>query len=431
MAQEADHAEHGIVPGGIFTGSPVAPPGTRLSIQQAQGCYITTDAGDQYIDYKLGSGPMIVGHAHPEVVEAIRTQAAAGTTYYLPNPPALRLAERIVDAVPCAEQIKFTASGTEATYLALRLARAHTGREKVLTFEGAYHGWHDHALISSSKADAEELLSTDYPRGTIDSAGIPGSVAGQSLVAPFNDLETTTDLIETHASELAGVLVEPEMRMLAPADGFLEGLREACSANDVVLIFDEVVTGFRFAWGGAQEFYGVTPDLATLGKAIGGGTPLAAVCGAREIMGLTAADVPREQGGVVHAGTLNGNPLGAAAGNATLDILARDGTYDDLHGFAESLRAMFVDVLGDAGIDAVAVGEGPMVDYVITDQPTVRTWRDLLDVDTDTKSRIDRELFDQGILKAIGGKMYLSTAHGPDELDRTTEAFTDAVATVS
>ncbi len=430
MAPVTTHPTEYPVPGGIFSAGYVTPKDEPLVITNGEGCYVTTERGETYLDYKLGSGPLLLGHAHPAIINAITEQAAHGTTYYLPNRPGLELAKRIVNAVPCAEQLKFTATGTEATYLSLRIARAYTGNAKVLKFEGGYHGWHDQALVSSNRASRDALESTNTPAGTVDTAGADPGTTKNTLAIPFNDPEALEDVMATHGDELAAVITEPLMRSIPPEPGFLDTLREVCDEHDVVLIFDEVVTGFRLAWGGAQEYYGVEPDIATYGKSIGGGTAIAAVCGREEIMTLTDPNRPNTEQAVV-SGTLTGNPLSAVAGHAALDHLEQPGTYDDLHAYADTLRSLFTDILTDSGYAAVSLGEGPVADYAITDQSSITNWRDYKQTDATTKNAIDRALFEENIIKSIGGKCYISTQHGPEELERTEEAFKHAVSHVS
>ena len=415
------------LPGDVVAGTTVAPEDAEFTIDGGSGVYVTDVRGDEYIDYKLGSGPMIVGHAHPEVVEAVQSRVEKGTTFYAPNRLAFDYAERIVDAVPCGESLKFVSTGTEATYLAMRLMRAHTGRGKVLTFQGSYHGWHDHALVGSQRG-GDRLTG---PEQTVDTAGAAPGVTDGIVKAPFNDLDRTAELVEEHADQLAGVFTEPMMRSIAPADGFLEGLRDLCDEHGLLLGFDEVVTGFRLAWGGAQEHYGVEPDLATYGKIIGGGTAVGAVCGRASILEAMRPDVPHREGGVETGGTLNGNPLGMAAGMATLDVLERADAYDDLYAYSDRLRTLFADVLEDSPFAGVPIGEGPVVDYAITDAEAPTDWESALACDSETKAEIDRELFEQGILKATGGKMYLATEHGDEEFERTAEAFVEAVDRVA
>lgn len=232
------------------------------------------ESGRVYVDFLLGSGPMLVGHAHPDVTEAVLAQVKLSTTFFANNRHGIALAEAIVEAVSCAEQVRFVSSGTEADMYAMRLARAHRRRARILKFEGGYHGMSDHALMSLAPKNPG-----NFPQATPASSGIPARVRDEMLIAPFNDLVAVEALIRAHHDELAAVIIEPLQRIISPAPGFLEGLRRITAEYGIVLIFDEVVTGFRFAYGGAQEYYGVTPDLCTLGKVLGGGFPLAAIAG--------------------------------------------------------------------------------------------------------------------------------------------------------
>jgi glutamate-1-semialdehyde 2,1-aminomutase len=243
-------------------------------VKRGLGSRIWDLSGREYIDYLMGSGPMVLGHAHERVVQAVKEAVDNGSTFFANNQYAVLLAEELVNAVPCAEKVRFTTSGTDACFQALRIARAFRGRDKVLKFEGGFHGTSDYSLMSNPPRTLR-----DFPLAEASSGGIPRSVEDTVLVAPFNDSDRTTSIIEEHHAELAAVIVEPMQRSLAPKPGFLEALREATTHYHVPLIFDEVVTGFRLAYGGAQERYGVTPDLAAVGKIMGGGYPLAAVCG--------------------------------------------------------------------------------------------------------------------------------------------------------
>src|SRR5262250_2608274 len=269
-------AQH--LPGGVL-GSSRMPDDLAFVVKRGRGSKLWDVSGREYIDYLLGSGPMILGHAHPAVVAAVREQLEHGTTYFLVNEPVIKLADELCRAVPCAEQVRFTSTGSEATFFALRAARSWRKREKVMKFEGGYHGSHDYALMSSSPRSPKA-----FPAATADSAGIPHVIQDEVLIAPYNDLATVEALLAVHADSLAAVIVEPFQRLIPPAPGFLQGLRELTRRRDIPLVFDEVVTGFRLAYGGAQEFYGVVPDLAAVGKIVGGGFPLAAVCGLEVMM---------------------------------------------------------------------------------------------------------------------------------------------------
>ena len=322
-----------LLPGGSVTALRL-PGGARPVIARGSGSHLWDTAGHEYLDYLLGSGPLILGHAHPEVTEAAARQAALGTAYYTISEPVLELAWRIVQQVPCAQMVQFCGSGMEATFYALRIARAATGRPAVLKFEGGFHGANDYALMSLGPSSPP-----DYPRPEPDSAGIPPAVCRDVLVAPYNDLDAVAAIVREHAARLAAILVEPYQRVIEPVPGFLPGLRRLADEHGLVLIFDEVVTGFRFGPGGAQQRYGVTPDLACLGKVIGGGYPLAAVAGPAGLIGLADASRRGQADYVYMSGTLNGNPVAAAAGNATLDVLGRPGSYQRLFAAGERMRA--------------------------------------------------------------------------------------------
>ena len=259
-------------------------------VKEGRGSKLYDFSGNEYIDYLIGSGPMILGHAHPAVLDAVREWLDKGSTYFITSAPAIELADEVCRAVPCAEKVRFTTSGTDATFQCLRAARAFTKRDKILKFEGGYHGTHDYALMSMAPS---RLL--DFPQPLPGSAGIPSAIQETVLIAPFNNLDATERIISENRDQLGAVIVEPLQRIIPPAPGFLEGLREVTARYDIPLIFDEVVTGFRLAYGGAQEWYGVQPDLAAIGKVVGGGYPLAAVCGRADIMRHYDASESRER----------------------------------------------------------------------------------------------------------------------------------------
>lgn len=386
---------------------------------------IWTDEGE-YIDYKLGGGSLILGHGHPRVIDAVSKQINKGVVFSPPNETVNRLAHRVVDAVPCADQLFFTSTGTEATYLALRLARAYTNRRKVLKFAGAYHGWHDYGLQGSHKADHTILENSSSLPGNIDSAGIPHEPTEHVLLSPFNDLDRTRSIVAENHAELAAIIVEPVMRSIPPVEGFLQGLRDLCNEFNLLLIFDEVATGFRLAYGGAQEYFGILPDIATYGKVLGGGTPLAAVTGTQDVMSLLNSQEGSRS--VIAGGTLRQNAIGAAAGLATLKELDCPGTYDDLATYTDALRGAVEDILTDQSVPVVTLGVGPMFDYALTDLAAVETWADVHSADKPTKRAIDLATNSAGILTKIGiGKRYVSTAHQEEDLFRTIEGFKEAV----
>src|ERR1700730_6748494 len=358
---------------GLFT----LPDEVNIVIAEGHGSHVTDVSGRDFIDYHLGSGPALVGQAHPEVVSAVQRQLPKGSTYYFLNEPVIQLAERMVKACPCADQVQFTGSGTEATFFALRIARAATGRSKVLKFEGGWHGMNDYGLWGTVPAQPSA-----YPNAEPDSVGIPDALRGQVLVAPFNDAERAATIIAEHAHELAAGIVEPLERVLVPQPGFLQTLRDICTDHGIVLIFDEVVTGFRIAWGGAQERYGVVPDLATYGKAMSGGFPMAAIAGRSEFMAyLDARRIPRERL-VWASGTLSGNPISASAGLAALDVLGRPGVYDHLHHIGGRLRGEITAIGKQYGFDAQTPGEDAVFGVRFTPRE-LRNWEDLLTADKD------------------------------------------------
>ena len=389
-------------------------------IHEGRGGRVWDVSGNEYVDYLLGSGPMLVGHAHPEVMAAVHEQLDRGTTFFASNEHAIQLAEEIVKAVPCAEKVRFSSSGTEATLYAMRAARAYRDRDKILKFEGGFHGMNDYALMSMGPAEPQ-----DFPRPTPDSAGIPRSVQDEMLIAPFNDIETTTAIIERHHDELAGVIVEPFQRLLPPVPGFLEALREITSQYGIPLIFDEVVTGFRLAYGGAQEYYGVTPDLCTLGKAVAGGFPLTVIAGKDEVMAQFDSD--RAEGGAFlpQIGTLSGNPVAAVAGLATLEILRREGTYERLFATGHQVKDALQRLLNEAEIPAQVVGEAPCFEVYFT-ETEIKDYRSTLTGDKGMLDDFNRLLLERGVLKGHT-KYYISTVHTPADVDQTIEAFSSAV----
>ncbi len=393
---------------------------TDILIREGRGGRVWDASGNEFVDYLLGSGPMLVGHAHPEVVAAVEAQNRRGSTFFATNEHAVRLAEEIVAAVPCAEKVRFSSSGTEATLYAMRTVRAYRKRDKVLKFEGGFHGMNDYALMSVFPTEPPE-----YPHPSADSAGIPQSIKGEMLIAPFNDIETTTAIIERHHDDLAGVIVEPFQRVIPPAAGFLEGLREVTKLYEIPLIFDEIVTGFRFAYGGAQEYYGVTPDLCTLGKTVAGGFPLTAVAGSSELMDQFDRSSADGDSFMPQIGTLSGNPIAAAAGLATLEVLRREGAYERLFATGQKLRLALERILNEAEIPARVVGIDPLFDVLFTDSD-VTDYRSTLLADKQKLGRFTSLLLEHGVFRGET-KFYVSTAHTQDDVDRTIEAFAASV----
>ena len=397
------------------------PDEVSVVFESGSGSRLRTVDGGEYIDFLLGSGPVLLGHAHPTVQEAVKTQLEKGTTFFFLNEPSIRLAEVLVSAVPCGEQLRYTSTGTEATFFALRGARAFTGKSKILKFEGAWHGMHDYALWGLVPTEA-----SDYPHSEADSAGIPAVIGDEILVAPFNDTEFALQLIESHAHELAAVIVEPLQRVLKPDPGFLEALSEITTRLGIVLIFDEIVTGFRIAWGGAQERYGVVPDMATYGKAMAGAFPLAAIIGRADIMDVYARQSRPSRDVAWASGTFSGNPIGAAAGVAALGILSGDGVYERLQATGSRLRSG-IEALGQKhGVPTQALGEDPVFGVRFMENSNPKTWMDLQDHDADFGHRWAIECIRNGLLLNPNEKWYVSIAHGDDDLDRTFEIVDNA-----
>ncbi len=407
-----------VLPGGHFGNMP-----GDIVIASGQGAHVRDVEGRDYIDFLLGSGPMFLGHAHPAVTDAVQAQVARGTTFFANNPPGIELAAAIVDAVPCAEQLRFVSSGTEADMYAMRVARAFRGREKILKCEGGYHGMSDHGLMSLAPK-----RPPNFPQAAPDSAGIPAHVADDMLIAPFNDIDAAAALIEAHHEDLAGVIVEPLQRLIPPKPGFLAGLREVTARFGIPLIFDEVVTGFRFAYGGAQALYGVTPDLCTLGKIIGGGFPLAAIAGRAEIMAHFDRAKVGDDRFLMQVGTLSGNPVASVAGLATLTLLLEPGVYDAVFARGRALMAGLRAEIEAAGIPAQVVGEPVLFDVVYA-AGEIANYRDMLRADTAMQAHVNRHLRAAGILKG-DSKYYLSVAHTDDDVARTLEAFAEALASL-
>jgi len=408
-----------VLPGGTFGNLPA-----EVIIREGRGGRVWDESGNEYVDFLLGSGPMFLGHAHPEVTEAVQAQLKGGTTFFANNRHGIDLAAAIVDAVPCAERVRFVCSGTEADLYAMRAARAYRRRDKILKFEGGYHGMSDYALMSLAPRNPG-----NFPRAIPDSPGIPKSVADEMLVAAFNDIDMVESLIREHAHELAGVIVEPFQRILPPKAGFLQALRRITQQHEIPLIFDEVVTGFRFAYGGAQEYYGVTPDLCTLGKIVGGGFALAAIAGKAEIMKHFDPLTMGDGDFLFQIGTLSGNPVAAIAGLASLEVLKRPGAYEQVFKTGRTLMDALREILTKAGIKATVVGEPPLFDVVFTDKP-VKDYRDTLKGDKTLLGRFNKLLRERGIMKGES-KYYVSLAHTQADIDHTIQAWSDAAAALT
>ncbi len=402
---------------GSSTGNTNYPDELKFLVREGRGGRVWDVSGNEYIDWLMGSGPMILGHAHPAVTEAALSAVGRGSTFFTTNDQAVLLAEELVRAVPCAEQVRFTTSGTDACFQAMRAARAFTGKEKILKFEGGFHGTSDYAMMSVFAS-----ASTEFPQAQANSAGIPRALSDLMLISQFNDLDTTAAIIDAHRDELAAVIVEPLQRIIAPNPGFLDGLRKITSDAGVLLIFDEMVTGFRLAYGGAQEFYGVTPDLCTVGKIMGGGYPLAALMGRAEVMSVYDRAAVSSDVYVDQIGTLNGSPVACAAGLATLAELQQDGVYDRLREVGGRLRRALTDACQEQGFAVQSVGEDAIFDIFFAAHP-VRNFRDGLAADGAPLARLNAGLLERGIIKSWPQKFYPSIVHTDEDVDETIAAI--------
>ena len=407
------------LPGG--NGGNLALP-TELDFlaSRGQGARIFDVSGNEYVDWLMGSGPMILGHAHPAVTEAVIKAVEGGSTFFATNDKAVELAEEMVNAIPCAEQVRFTTSGTDACFNAMRACRAFTGKEKVLKFEGGFHGTSDYALMSLTPPP-----SVEYPQAQASSGGIPKAIEDLMLIAPYNDLATTETIIKAHLEDIAAVIVEPVQRVIAPQPGFLQGLRDLTKRYNIPLIFDEVVTSFRLAYGGAQEFYGVTPDICTVGKIMGGGYPLAAVTGRADILSVYDRSASDNDTYVNQIGTLNGNPVACAAGLATLEVMREPATYTKIHGAGAAIRNALVDICQQNGVPVQSCGEDAIFDVYFSEQP-ISNYRDTLSADSAMMTRFNTGLLERGILKGAQ-KYYPSAVHSDNDVEKTIQAIQEVV----
>lgn len=402
-------------PGGVLHHFTAIPERPTIVITRGKGSRMWDSEGKEYIDYYLGSASLTLGHAHPEVIEAVTRQIENGTQFFELNPPAIDLAELIIEAVPSAEQVKYAMSGTEAVLAAVRAARAHTGRSKIVKFEGAYHGSHDWMMWGTYP---EKPFS--YPSAPPDSPGIPAELQSLVLVAPYNDAQAFEQIVRENSDDLAAVLAEPLLGNIKPKPGFLETVRHVTQDAGIPLIFDEVVTGFRLAFGGAQEYYGVTPDMTALGKSLGGGFPIGALAGRTELMNRFAPALVASGEAVRHVGTLSGNPVSCIAGAVTLSILKKPGTYERLHELGRRLADGLRGIGKRLGIPAFIMNEGPTVDIWFTDRD-VSVYRDNWSANRQRGRLFKLGLLDRGIWSPPGFKMFISLSHTDADIDRTLE----------
>jgi glutamate-1-semialdehyde 2,1-aminomutase len=396
--------------------------GEPVFVKSAEGAYLESEDGRRFIDYVGSWGPMILGHGHPAVIDAVTETAKQGLSFGAPCVLETRIAEKICELVPSIEKIRMVSSGTEATMSALRLARGHTGRDKIIKFEGCYHGHSDSLLIKAGSG----ALTLGVP----SSPGVPAGLAQHTITLPYNDLDALDTVFAEIGEQVACVIVEPiagNMNMVPPVPGFHEKLRELCTATGTILIFDEVMTGFRVAKGGAQSIFGITPDLTTLGKIVGGGMPAAAFGGRADIMASLAPDGP-----VYQAGTLSGNPVAMAAGLATLELIDAPGFYESLTTKTEQLINGLAAAAADAGIAMATECEGGMFGLVFTDAESVRSFDQVAAADVERFKKFFHGMLDAGVYLAPSAfeAGFVSAAHDDKELNATIDAAAKVFASL-
>jgi len=412
-----------VLPGGVdspvraFGGVDMGP----VFVASARGSKIYDIDGNEYIDYVCSWGPMILGHAHPAVLEAILAAAKKGSSFGAPTLAETELAKKVIAAYNSIEKVRFVSSGTEAVMTAIRLARAYTKKDLIVKMVGCYHGHSDSLLVAAGSGLAETAIAS--------SAGVPDSVAKLTVVVPYNDIDAVRAAFEKHKGGIAAVLVEPvaaNMGVVPPVKGYLQTLRELCNGQDTLLIFDEVITGFRLAAGGAQELFGIESDLTCLGKIIGGGLPAAAVGGRADIMDMLAPLGP-----VYQAGTLSGNPIATAAANATLDILTKGDCYEKLESLAATLEAGLADAARNAGVAVTINRVGSIMSCFFTDKP-VRNFTDVQSTDIERFKKFFAAMLNRGIYLAPSAyeAMFVSLAHSSEDIVKTVEAARNSFAQI-
>lgn len=399
------------------------PPTHDFVVDRAEGVTVLATDGRAYQDHLLGSGPLVLGHAHPVVQDAVKKQIAAGSTYYLPSMPTIQLAELIVEYVGSAEKVRYCSDGSEAVFYAMRIARAVTGRERILKFEGGFHGHSDYAYQSFAPEVAGK-----FPQAQPDSCGVPASTTASVLVARYNDLESVKTVLSRYQDEVAAIVVEPIQRAIEPLPGFLQGLRELANSYGCLLIFDEVVTGFRVDMGGAQALYGVTPDLTALGKSMSGGLPIAAVVGPSDVMDIAGSTAISN--GIYMSGTLNGNPLAAAAGAATISHLSDIAGCEEMTQRGDQLRSGLEATLLRTGIDACVSGP-PAFSEVVFGVRQVTSYDDYSRRNREKGVAFGLGLLEKGFLVRPGTKIYVSAVHTEQEIDALIGAASDVLQEIA
>ncbi len=388
--------------------------------ERAEGCRLYDTDGNSYIDYCLGYGPLILGHAYPKVVESVKRQIEMGSLYGTPTEKETKFAQKICQIVPSAEMVRFVNTGTEATMGAIRLARGYTGKNKIIKFEGAFHGAHDYVLVKAGSGATTHGMPT--------SAGVPEDTTKNTIIAPFNDVEAIEKIVKSE-SDIACLILEPiigNAGCILPGDGYLKFLREITEEAGIVLIFDEVITGFRVSLGGAQEYYGILPDITTLGKILGGGLPIGAIAASGDIM-----EHMSPAGKVYQAGTFNGNPLSMAAGYAALTELEDGRVYRKVNALGDRMRSGLEEVSAERGIETRVYGTASMFQMYFTGEDVV-DYKTALKADNDLFLRVQQELLKRGVFFPPSQYEcnFISYAHGEDEIDETLSAVEDSLKAV-
>ena len=401
-----------------------------MYVDRAEGARLWDVDGNEYLDYVLGQGPQFFGHSHPVIVDAVQRQMARSQVFSAQHELEIEVAELVCELVPCAELVRFNSVGSEAVHGAWRLARGVTGRDKILKFEGHYHGWLDQALISVHPP-IDQAGPSDRPVPVLATAGQDPAAATNLIVAPWNDTSAFEAILDEHAGEIAAVVLEPWLcntGCIRPDDEFLATIRRRTQADGIVLIFDEIITGFRLAPGGAQQLLGVTPDLAVFGKAMAGGLPLACIAGTKEVMGGIV------RGDVMHAGTFNSNPVVMAASAAALGMIKESGDalYDEVRGRGQRLMDGIATAGREHGVPMMTDGPGTVFQAYVTEATEIRNYRDYVaNVDVATAGRLHQALFERGINSVNRGLWFMSAAHTDADIDQALAVIDEALGEIA